>query len=167
MKQLDTTDIRSLRAAEGWLELGNASEAAAELESIPSELREHPAVLEMRWQIYAKEENWDAAKEIARSIVTQMPDVPDGWLHLAYATRRATGGSVQAAWDVLLQAAKRFPGVPLISYNLACYACQLGQLDVAREWLRKAFDVGEAARYRLMALKDSDLKPLWEEIPEM
>lgn len=160
-----------MRAAEGWLELGNASEAAAELESIASELREHPAVLEMRWQIYAREQNWDAAKEIARSIVTQVPDVPDGWLHLSYATRRATGGSVQAAWDVLFPAAKKFPNVPLISYNLACYACQLAQIDLAREWLRKAFVAGEAARkvtrYKLMAMKDSDLKPLWKEIPEM
>lgn len=167
MKPLDTGEIRCLRAAEGWLELGNAVEAAAELEDLPADLREHPAVLEMRWQIYAKELNWDAAREVARSIVAQMPDVAGGWLHLSYATRRATGGGLQAAWEVLLPAAKKFPEIQLISYNLACYACQLGQLDIAREWLRKAFAPGDTARYKLMALQDSDLKPLWAEIPEM
>ena len=167
MKPLEPVDIHRLRAAEGWLELGNVTEAAAELENIPSELREHPAVLEMRWQICVKELKWDNAKEIAQSIVTQMPDDADGWLHLSYATRRATGGSVQAAWDVLFPASKRFLGVPEIFYNLACYACELGQMNVARELLRKTFVVGDAARYKLMALQDSDLKPLREEIPEM
>lgn len=167
MKTLDTTDIHCLRAAQGWLELGSAAEAMAELANIRGELREHPAVLEMRWQIYVKELNWDAAKEVARAIVRRSPDEPDGWLHLSYATRRATGGGIQAAWDVLFPNAKKFPAVSLISYNLACYACQLGQLDLAREWLRKAFVAGDAAKYRLMALQDSDLEPLWKEIAEM
>lgn len=156
-----------MRAAEGWLELGNVAEAKVELESISPELREHPAVLEMRWQICAKESNWDAAKELAQVIVAQMPDDADGWLHLSYATRRASGGSVQAAWDVLYPVSKKFVGVPLIFYNLACYACQLGQIKAARELLRKAFVAGDATRYKLMALRDSDLKPLWEEILEM
>lgn len=167
VKLLEPSEIHRLRAAEGWLELGNAAEAAAELEGIPAELSEHPAVLEMRWQICAKELKWDSAKEIAQAIVVQMSDDPSGWLHLSYATRRATGGSVQAAWDVLFPVAKKFPGVPLISYNLACYACQLGQMKIAREWLRKSFVAGDSARYKVMALQDSDLKLLWEEIPEM
>ncbi|HLX70505.1 MAG TPA: tetratricopeptide repeat protein [Verrucomicrobiae bacterium] len=176
MKALDIADIHCLRAAQGWLELGSAAEASAELANIRVESRDHPAVLEMRWQIYVQELNWDAAKEIARTIVTQMPDEPDGWLHLSYATRRATDGSVRAAWDVLHPVAKKFPSEPLISYNLACYACQLGLMDIAREWLRKAFvaekakSLGEsrpASKYKVMALQDSDLKPLWMDIGEM
>src|SRR5262249_20621074 len=121
---------------------------------------------EMRWQIFTKELKWDAAKEVARAIVEQMPEEAAGWLHLSYATRRATGGGVAAAWDVLYPIATKFPRVPLISYNLACYACQLGQLDLAREWLQKALDI-EFARYKGMALQDSDLKPLWKDIAEM
>lgn len=167
MKPLDLSDIHRLRAAEGWLELGNAAEASAELVNIPAELRDHPAVLEIRWQICVKELNWDAATDIARAIVAEAPDDARGWLHLSYATRRATGGSVQAAWDVLFPIAKKFPGTPLLSYNLACYACQLGQPDTARQWLRKAFASGEAAQFKLMAIQDSDLKPLWKEIPQM
>lgn len=167
MKPLEPSDVHRLRAAEGWLELGNVDEAKVELESASPELREHPAMLEMRWQICAKESRWDAAKELAQVIVAQMPDDADGWLHLSYATRRATGGSVQAAWDVLFPVSKKFVSVPLIFYNLACYACQLGQIETARELLRKAFVAGDVARYKLMALRDSDLEPLWKEIPEM
>lgn len=167
MQPLETADIHRLRAAEGWLELGNAEEAAAELEAIRAEDQQHPAVLEMRWEIFAKELKWDAAKEVARAIVAEMPDRAGGWLHLSYATRRATGGSVQAAWDVLFPVARKFREVPLISYNLACYACQLGQLEPAREWLRKSFVAGDGARFKLMAIQDSDLKALWDEIPGM
>jgi predicted Zn-dependent protease len=166
VKPLETDVIHCLRAAEGWLELGSAKEAAAELENLGSDLQEHPAVLEMRWQISVKELRWDAAKEVAQAIVAQLPEKAAGWLHLSYATRRAAGGSVAAAWDVLFPVATKFPDVPLIPYNLACYACQLGQMELAREWLRKALVIN-AARYRLMALQDSDLKPLWSEIAEM
>ena len=137
-----------------------------ELETISSEFKEHPAVLEMRWQAYAGQSNWDAGREIAEALVKQIPDEPAGWLHLAYATRRARDGGVRAAWDVLLPAAEKFPRVPLISYNLACYACQLGLLDLARDWLRKAFAI-DSGRYKAMALKDSDLEPLWTEIGQM
>jgi predicted Zn-dependent protease len=166
-KPLEPSEIHRLRAAEGWLELGNAAEAAAELENIATELREHPAVLEMRWEIFAKELKWDEAREIARRIVAQLPNHAGGWLHLSYATRRATGGSVQAAWEVLFPVAKKFPSVPLVSYNLACYACLLGRPEDGRQWLRIAFAAGDAARFKLMAIQDSDLKPLWKEIPEM
>lgn len=167
VKALDPSVIHRLNAAEGWLGLGNVAEAVQELDGIPDAVCQHPAVLEVRWQICAQQKKWDAGKEIARAIVSEMPDFAGGWLHLSYATRRATGGSVQAAWDVLFPVAKKFPGVPLISYNLACYACQLGQKDVARQWLQNAFVAGDAARFKLMALQDSDLKPLWNEILQM
>jgi hypothetical protein len=52
-------------------------------------------------------------------------------------------------------------------YNLACYECQLGDLDQARAWLEKAYRLGERAEMQAMALEDPDLKPLWEEIRRM
>ena len=47
-------DLRHLQAAQGWLELGNHLEANEELENITPKYRAHLAVLELRWQIYAK-----------------------------------------------------------------------------------------------------------------
>lgn len=167
MKPIDSPDIHRLRAAEGWFELGNDAEALQELESISAAERNHPAVLELRFQILARENEWDACREVATNITKQLPDFAGGWLHLAYATRRATGGSEQAAFDVLEPVSEKFPEEPTIPYNLACYACQLGKLPEARKWLKRAFAIGDKKQIKLMAVNDADLKPLWEEIPQM
>ena len=53
-KLLPFHDQRHLEAAQGWFELGN----------ITAENRAHPAVLEVRWQIYANVKKWDAALDI-------------------------------------------------------------------------------------------------------
>ena len=53
LRPLPAADQHHLRAAEGWLELGNHLEATAELEEIAPTLRGQPQVLEVRWQIYA------------------------------------------------------------------------------------------------------------------
>jgi len=167
VKPLDLSDIHRLRAAEGWLELGDEAEALRELEDISPAEKNHPAVLELRFQILAKKREWDACRDIAGMITQQLPNFAGGWLHLAYATRRATGGSEQAAFDILQPVSGKFPEEPTIPYNLACYVCQLGNLSEARQWLKRAFALGDTQQIKLMALNDADLKPLWEEIPRM
>ena len=167
MNPLDISDIHHLRAAEGWFELGNEAEALRELEDISTAEKDHPAVLELRFEMFAKKSQWDACRDIAGRITKQLPNFAGGWLHLAYATRRATGGSEQAAYDILQPVSEKFPNEPTIPYNLACYVCQLGNLSEARKWLQRAFAVGDKKHLKLMALSDADLKPLWEEIPRM
>ena len=51
VKNLDLQDIFHLRAAESWLELGDAVSAAGELEAISPAERAHPAVLAIRCAI--------------------------------------------------------------------------------------------------------------------
>lgn len=167
MKPLDSSDIHRLRAAEGWFELGDEAEALRELEDISPAEKKHPAVLELRFQILAKKREWDTCRDIAGMMTKQLPNFAGGWLNLAYATRRATGGSEQAAFDILQPASERFPEEPTIPYNLACYVCQLGNLSEARKWLKRALAIGDKKQIKLMALNDADLKPLWEEIPKM
>jgi predicted Zn-dependent protease len=167
VKPLNPPDIHHLRAAEGWFELGSDADAMHELDNISPAEKNHPVVLELRFQILAKKSEWDACRDIAETIIKQLPDFAGGWLHLAYATRRANGGSEQAAFDILQPAAARFPDEPTIPYNLACYVCQLGQLPEARNWLKRALAIGDKKQMKVMALSDADLKPLWEEIPKM
>lgn len=50
-------------------------------------------------------------------------------------------------------------------FNLACYHCQLGDLEKARECLGQA--VGHDGSYRKMALTDPDLEPLWDSLKAM
>jgi hypothetical protein len=69
MKQLGLNDQRHLEAAHGWFELGNHLEANEELERITPENRACPAVLEVRWQIYAKAGKWGAALDIASALI--------------------------------------------------------------------------------------------------
>lgn len=71
MNSLSHSDYHSLSAAVGWLALGSPLAANAELEKITPALRSHPGVLVIRYQIYAKESNWDACLDIAQSIITQ------------------------------------------------------------------------------------------------
>ena len=162
LAQLQYPDPMHLEAAAGWIQLGDYNSANDELENIRAEWRAHPDVLDMRWLIYSHHEQWDACLDIASAIVKMASDRVWGWIHKAYALRRATGGGIEKAKPVLLEAAKLFPDDDMIQYNLACYCAQLGQLDAAQEYLHKSYELGDAKRIKLIALDDDDLKPLWE-----
>ncbi len=166
MQPLETPDLRHLNAAVGWLGLGCASEARAELDLISAARQRHPAVLEARWTLLVHEKRWAEALEIAEAERAVAPDDCAGWLHRAYALRRITDGGLPRAWDALLPAAEKFPQEPVIAFNLSCYACQMQQLDIARHWLQQAMKIGGRDAIRKMALADDDLKPLWAEIRE-
>ena len=71
------------------------------------------------------------------------------------------------AMDVLFPVVDRFPDDYLIRYNLACYACQTGNLKAAMDWLEKAIDLAGKNDLRKMALEDPDLEPLWANIGEI
>ena len=102
--------------------------------------------------------------ETARSLVECAPERVSGWLHQAYALRRVPEGNIQKAWDALLPAFDKFPKEFLIAYNLACYACQMQDLEGARLWLDRARNISGKSKVKKMALADSDLEPLWAEI---
>ncbi len=163
---LEPSDIRHLDAAVGWLGLGCTEDARAELDLISAARQQHPAVLDARWTLCAQEKRWAEALEIARAELAASPDDCPGWLHRAYALRRVPDGGLPQAWDALLPAAEKFPREPVIAFNLACYACQLQQLDLARQWLQRAMKIGGRDAIRKMALADDDLQPLWTEIRE-
>ncbi len=164
MEELEPPDTHHLSAALGWMELGNCTEARADLAKVSAALALHPAVLEVSWTVYAAEKDWAKALETAERLVQCAADHASGWLHRAYAMRRAPGGGLQAAWDALIPAVDRFPKEPTIPYNLACYACQLEKLDEARRWFQRALGVGEKAKLKSMGASDPDLRPLWGEI---
>lgn len=160
LKPLNFEDARRLRAAEGWLELGDAVSAGDELEEITLEEQTHPAVLEMRYTIHAKREQWDMAVDAAENLASALPHDAQSWINLAYATRRKAGGGIPEAKKILLAAEPIFPHDCVIPFNLACYCSQLHEFDQAEQWLKKAAAINEKA-VRKMAADDPDLKPLW------
>ncbi len=167
MQKLKPPDTHHFSAAVGWLELGNPAEARTELARISPAQQEQPNVLEVRWMVAAAQQQWEEALQLAQALTRQAPDRAWGWLHQAYALRRVPGGSVQKAWDALLPAAEKFPKEATIPFNLACYACQLGQLDTARVWLRRAAAISGKAELKRKALNDPDLQPLWDEVQQL
>jgi predicted Zn-dependent protease len=167
IKPLEPPDTHHLSAAQGWLELGNHIDANNELDEITPELRAHPAVLSVRYDVYAQAKKWNEAAEIAGALVKLMPEQSFTWICWAYATRRKTDGGIPEAKKILLEAESKFPAEYLLRYNLACYECQSGNLKEAMMWLQKAIDMAGKNDIRKIALDDPDLEPLWVNISEI
>ena len=159
MQSLTETDKRCLEAVEGWLGLGNWVEAKAELDSIRPQIREHPTVLYMRWNVHAFAKQWEIAAVIARKLSQLAPELPFPWIQLAHSLHSLQ--RTEEARNTLLPVVDRFPGQSFMRYKLACYACQLGHLKEAEHWLQKALELGDSTEVVKMALQDPDLKPLW------
>ncbi len=157
---LEPPDTHYLRAAEGWLGLGLVPEAQAELNHLSLQARFHPRVILARWEISARQRQWELAYALAQGLVVLTPDEPAGWINRAIALHAMK--RTPEAWYALLPAAEKFPKNTIVIYNLACYASQLGKFQEANQWLRKAEETDHENRVKWMALKDPDLQPLWE-----
>ena len=159
MLKLAPPDSHHLEAAEGWLELGAHLEADAELDKIAPRLRDHPDVLELRWQIYALDNRWPACVDIAQAIIQAAPNRALGWIHQSFALHCLK--RTQEAYHHLMPVAVRFPKDWTIHYNLACYCAQLGHLQEAQEWFQQAMQINPR-QTQAGAVDDPDLKPLWD-----
>jgi hypothetical protein len=73
MQHFEPPDTFHLEAAHGWLELGNHIEADKELDRITPQLRVHPDVLDIRWQIDARAKKWDACVDTRPDTATSLP----------------------------------------------------------------------------------------------
>jgi len=161
---LTPPDSHHLSAAAGWLALGNAAEAELDWLRVSPENQLHPDALEVGFAIHAARHDWNRALPLAGRLVESCPDRVSGWLHRSYAQRRVGGGGLQSARDSLLPALELFPEEPVVPFNLACYACQLGDNDRAWTLLQRALAIGGRRLIVPMALADDDLAPLRERI---
>jgi tetratricopeptide (TPR) repeat protein len=158
MQRLKHPDSAHLEAAQGWLELGNWLESNEELERITPQLRAHPDVLRMRVEIYSAAKKWDYVAAVADALCRMVPDDLFGYLRLGYALHQLK--RTKEAFDALVAVADKFPESWAIPFDLACYTCQLGRLDEARDWFHRALTLGDAKVIKLKALDDPDLAPL-------
>ena len=149
MDDLDRSDRILLDAAEGWLGLGSHVEAFQELERLSPEVQNLPEVLRVRYHVAAAAKNWEMAMELGAMLCATAPETAFGPIHLAYALHEMR--RTNEAWSVLLPVANRFPKEHIIAYNLACYACQLGNLDDSRAWLQKAIALAGLETIQKMA----------------
>lgn len=146
-----------LRAAEGWMELGNLVEARNEIKSIENAFQKHPDVLEVSWLIEASDKAWQEAERVARQLVEDAPERASGWLHLSYSVRRNKPEGLEEAYELLRRVYNRFKEEPTIPYNLACYAAVLKRREEALSWLKLACKRGNRDAIIKMAAHDEDL----------
>lgn len=156
MNKLEPPDSHFVRAAEGWLELGNPVEAGVEVKLVAPEYFDHPAVLRVRWDILAAQKRWEEALSVSEKQIQSMPKDPDGYIR--HANTLYFMGRTAEARDQVIPLLKQFPKHPSFLYNLACYECQLGNLEEARRWLDKALE--QSSHLRPLAMVDPDLEPL-------
>lgn len=159
VKEIVPPDLHHLRAAQGWLELGNPAEAVIELRRVAQELHTHPDVIEVRLLISIQAQQWENCVELAGALIALAPGRLDAWIHRSYALHELR--RTQEAFDLLLPVAERAGSVWTVPYNLACYCAQLGRLAESRDWLQQALRL-DTAQVKAVALRDPDLKPLWD-----
>src|SRR3954470_11843354 len=157
---LESPHKEVFEAACGYAELGMFHEASGQLENIDAFLRAAPEILALRIEIYRGLKKWELMQQIAKRLKEFQPDNVQWTISLAYATRRAY--SIDVAMEILLSAEPKFPKEAAIPYNLACYYCQLGEMEKAKCYLKKAFKIDSS--WRMAALEDEDLRPLWDSL---
>jgi tetratricopeptide (TPR) repeat protein len=155
---LEPEHTRRLLAAEGYLELGMPLDAMEELELIATDGWHVPEVLMLQMEVCRQLEKWDRMQALASRLAKNDPDEVQWAVSWAFATRRAD--SIESAQRILLHALERHPSEPILHFNLGCYACQLGDLEGAKKRLAVAFELDSS--WRMLALKDEDLRPLWD-----
>jgi tetratricopeptide (TPR) repeat protein len=159
---LSPTDLSHLKAAEGWLELGNWHEANEELELIMPQLRAHPNVLEMRCRIYEAAGKWEMSLAVSETLCQQLPKRLNGWLHQARCLHAL--GKTHEAYHLLVDVVELFPDNQTIRYDIAVYAAQRELLAESVEWLKLVFKVDGDGEFRKRALEDQRLDRVWREI---
>lgn len=155
---------RRLEYARGYIGLGMLKEAAQELAPIDPTTARSPEVLRVYVDYYMETKEWDKVVAIAPSLCEASLQDEGAWIAWAYACREL--GRVEEAQAVLRRAEPQFGETcAVLHYNLACYACLLGNQDEARCRLRRAFAMN--ADWKAEALEDRDLEAMWSEIETM
>lgn len=149
--------LRHLQYAAGHIELGMLKEAAAELDAIRQSDQLLPAVVTVRIDLHMCARQWPRVIACAEKLTALTPHDEKGWISHAFALRELE--RVEEAQAVLLEAEPLHgKKCGVLHYNLACYACLLGNKAEAKR--RLALAMGMDRSWKQAALDDSDLKTM-------
>lgn len=147
--------------ATGYIALGILDQAEAELAAIPSEDGELPGVLAAQAELAMAAKRWIDVVGFARRLTEVEPSDVQGWVWWAYALREMQ--KIREALGVLLQIeATHANDHAVVPYNLACYYCLLGEIDIARRYFAKACKMDSS--FKESAATDPDLEGLRADI---
>ena len=148
---------RHLQYASGHLELGMFKEAVAELDAIKQADQNLPAVISARVDLHMHAKQWNRVIRFAQELSRLVPADDKGWISHAFALRELE--RIEEAQAVLLEAEPQLKNeCAILHYNLACYACLLGNKAEAKRRLAVALKMDKA--WKQEALEDPDLKAM-------
>ena len=149
-----------LTSVQGYLELGMPAEALRELKSSSEDLLQTPPGVESMVVVLIRMGRWKQAEVQAKKLCRLQPNLPAGFIHLAYCQHES--GRTQEARKTLLSGPATLHKEATYFYNLACYEAVLGDLDSARRHLSRSIGINK--RFLEFARKDSDLAALHPEL---
>lgn len=149
---------KHLSYALGYLQLNLIAAAREELEALPPQFLASPPALAVRLEVAMADENWDEVIALAPELVGHDASEERPWIAWAYALRERE--RIPEAQETLLAGDRLIADPsPLVAYNLACYACLLGDLPEARRLLAEVFARDKS--WRDIARDDPDLAPIF------
>ena len=116
--------------------------------------------MEARLRIYEKAGEWEHAWHIGMVLINLVPDRVEFWLATAHAARHAPNGGLHQGYLTLLLAALEHPVNWLVSFKLACFAIQRGEMEEGDWWLGIAGDQGGGKALQALAVTEPDMEPL-------
>jgi tetratricopeptide (TPR) repeat protein len=146
-----------LTAAQGFVGLKMYLEANDELERIDPFVRYLPEVLAVRLDIYRALEKWELMQAVAKKLAECEPDEVQ-WI-VAWADATRNSDSLEAGRRILMDALENHENAAVLHFNLACFDCQLGDVEGAKASLKSCFELDRGMR--LKALNEPDLEPIW------
>ena len=156
--------LRHLQYASGHIELGMFKEATTELDAISKADQPLPPVISVRIDLHMHAKQWNRVISFAQKLAEIAPEDDKGWVSHAFALRELE--LIEEAQAVLLEAEPHLKkACGLLHYNLACYACLLGNKPEAKRRLVTAFKMDKS--WKQEALEDPDLKAMRSMITAM
>jgi len=150
---------RAILAAQGYLELGMAEEALAELSTLNLESVD-PDIVELRLHILMQAKRWTEALSAAEELLRLTPEALPGYIHGAFALHEL--GRTEEARNLLLKGPPELRKDPTFHYNIGCYEAVLGNREAALLSLERSFSLDDT--YRDFARRDPDLMLVREEL---
>jgi hypothetical protein len=162
---LSLADMHHLEAAEGWLDRKMYADCFDELEGIDYNNRGDGRELALRWKLYNRSGQYVPAANLALGIQRRFPNEPAGYVWRAVSLTAL--GCTQEAYDDLEAVAGKFDGLGMVPYVLAILAAQLQRMELARDWLVKAFATPDGQQLKLLALEEKELDAFWRKIGDI
>lgn len=143
-----------LRTAEGYLELGLARQALAELQSLGGATDGRIGYL--RGESLRELGRYEEAIADLEMAVSILPDEIPPYLALAWCYKRTD--QLPLAIEALEQAVRIDPGQGILHYNLACYWSLAQRPRLSLQHLQQALELDD--RFRELAHEEPDFLPL-------